>query len=75
MNNPYDFKDVYVELHGQKRLYIENYKKLLKYTQTEIIIQTSRGKLILKGSHLYIRKYCYDEIQIDGIAEQISFHS
>lgn len=73
MKNPYGFNEIFLELHGQKSLYIENFKRMLKYTQTEIIVQTSRGKLILSGRQLYIKKYSCEEIQIDGIIENISF--
>lgn len=75
MKNPYGFNEIFLELHGQKSLYIENFKRMLKYTQTEIIVQTSRGKLILNGKQLYIKKYSYEEIQIDGIIENISLLS
>ncbi len=73
MNSPYGFSELFLELHGQKSLYIENFKRILKYTPNEIIVQSSRGKLLLAGKKLYIKKYSYEEIQIDGVIETISF--
>ena len=75
MNNPYGFNELFLELHGQKSLYIENFKRILKYTPNEIIVQSSRGKLLLSGEQLYIKKYSYEEIRIDGIIDTISFLS
>lgn len=75
MKNPYGFNDVFLELHGQKSLYVENFKRLLKYTKTEIIIQTGRGKLLISGRQLYIKKYSYEEIEMEGTFDQISFIS
>lgn len=75
MENPYDFKDVYMELHGQKRLYIENYKRLLKYTDQEIVLQTHRGTLLLKGKRLFIREYTKEEIRVDGFVDKILFQN
>lgn len=75
MENPYDFKDVYMELHGQKRLYIENYKRLLKYTDQEIVLQTHRGTLFLKGKRLFIREYTKEEIRVDGFVDKILFQN
>lgn len=63
-----------MELHGQKRLYIENYKRLLKYTDQEILLQTNHGTLLVKGNRLCVQEYTKEELRIDGFVDQILFH-
>lgn len=71
MHNPSDFHDIYLELHGEHSLYIENFRKLAKYTKEEITVLTAKGSLLITGSSLYIKKYTKEEIFIEGLITNI----
>lgn len=71
LKDPYGFNEIYLELHGQNRLYIENFKKLLKYTPIEIYIQSNQGSLLISGRNLYIKRYTSEELVIEGIIQNI----
>ena len=45
---------------------IENYKGILQYTDSEILIQSLRGKVLLRGRNLEIVWYTSLEMKITG---------
>ncbi|MGI8254742.1 YabP/YqfC family sporulation protein [Blautia difficilis] len=45
---------------------IENYKGILQYTDSEILLQSLRGKVLLRGRNLEIVWYTSLEMKITG---------
>lgn len=58
---------------GQGGVKIENYRKILFYSDTCIRIQTFRRVLSVTGSRLVIRYYDRDEMWITGRVEVVRF--
>lgn len=53
-------------LTGSGEAVIENYKGILQYTDSEILIQSLRGKVLLRGRNLEIVWYTSLEMKITG---------
>lgn len=68
-----EFREPVLQLKGQHCLYIENYRKLLCYTDTQIRIQTKTGILEIEGVHLMIPFYSKEDLEISGRIKKISF--
>lgn len=68
-----DFKEPIIQLKGQRSLYIENYRKLLVYTEKKISILTKSGIIEIHGTNLLIRYYSKEELEIQGCIDVISF--
>ena len=58
---------------GQGGVKIENYRKILFYSDTCIRIQTFRRVLAVTGTRLMIRYYDRDEMWITGRVEVVRF--
>lgn len=50
---------------------VENYKGILQYTDSEILIQSLRGKVLLCGRNLEIVWYTSLEMKITGVISSI----
>ena len=55
-----------ISLTGSGEVVIENYKGILQYTDSEILIQSLRGKVLLRGRNLEIVWYTSLEMKITG---------
>ena len=55
-----------ISLTGSGEAVIENYKGILQYTDSEILIQSLRGKVLLRGKNLEIVWYTSLEMKITG---------
>ena len=55
-----------ISLTGSGEALIENYKGILQYTDSEILIQSLRGKVLLRGRNLEIVWYTSLEMKITG---------
>ena len=55
-----------ISLTGSGEAVIENYKGILQYTDSEILIQSLRGKVLLRGRNLEIVWYTSLEMKITG---------
>lgn len=55
-----------ISLTGSREAVIENYKGILQYTDSEILIQSLRGKVLLRGRNLEIVWYTSLEMKITG---------
>ena len=51
---------------GQEEIYIENYKKLVEFTETKIRIHTSIGMLTIEGQRLRLGQITTEHILIIG---------
>ena len=52
---------------------IDNYKKVLEYTDTRIRIQTKLYYVNISGNDLKIQYYTKDEMRVDGVFKCIEF--
>lgn len=55
-----------ISITGSGEAVIENYKGILQYTDSEILIQSLRGKVLLRGRNLEIVWYTSLEMKITG---------
>ena len=55
-----------ISLTGSGEAGIENYKGILQYTDSEILIQSLRGKVLLRGKNMEIVWYTSLEMKITG---------
>ena len=53
-----------ISLTGSGEAVIENYKGILQYTDSEILLQSLRGKVLLRGRNLEIVWYTSLEMKI-----------
>lgn len=60
-----------ISLTGSGEAVIENYKGILQYTDSEILIQSLRGKVLLCGRNLEIVWYTSLEMKITGSISSI----
>ncbi len=73
MNLP---KDVYlgellVSLVGRRAVYVENYRSILLYTDTQLKLQGKNCKLKICGKNLMIEYYTSDEMKVTGKIEEL----
>ena len=73
MNLP---KDVYlgellVSLVGRRAEYVENYRSILLYTDTQLKLQGKNCKLKICGKNLMIEYYTGDEMKVTGKIEEL----
>lgn len=64
---------VLLQVTGKKEAYIENYKSILEYTDTRIMLLGKQGKLEIAGKHLKIPFYTAEEMRITGCIEHINY--
>ena len=55
-----------ISITGSGEAVIENYKGILQYTDSEILLQSLRGKVLLRGRNLEIVWYTSLEMKITG---------
>lgn len=60
------YSDAIVTITGPGSVLVENYRCLLKYTPSEIVILTPRGKVTICGKCLEIPWFTPEEMQIKG---------
>ena len=60
-----------ISLTGSGEAVIENYKGILQYTDSEILLQSLRGKVLLRGRNLEIVWYTSLEMKITGVISSI----
>ena len=61
-----DGRETKISLTGNGEAVIENYKGILQYTDSEILLQSLRGKVLLRGRNLEIVWYTSLEMKITG---------
>lgn len=65
------YSDAIVTMTGPGEVLVENYKCILKYTPSEIVILTLRGKVTICGECLEIPRYTPEEMQVKGFISGI----
>lgn len=67
------YKEAVLTLTGSRELYIENYKCILQYQDTCIILLSKRNKIQIEGKNLLILYYTDVEMKISGTINKILF--
>lgn len=62
-----------LNIQGRNSLLLENYKKVLEYSDTVIRIQTKLYYVNILGNDLRIQYYTKDEMRVDGVFRSIEF--
>lgn len=60
------YKDTVITLTGDTEVTVENYKSICRYTPSEIVVLSLRGKVTICGKNLEILWYHSYEMKIKG---------
>ena len=64
---------LFFQVTGRQEAYIENYKGILEYTDSRILLLGKHCRLSIEGKHLMIPFYTAEEMKITGQIEHISY--
>lgn len=62
-----------VTMEGDSRLFIENYKGIITYTDKCIMIQGRKNKIMVEGKNLQIEYYTNLDMKINGTIYLVKF--
>lgn len=64
-----------ITLEGRERLVISGVEDVERFDETEIIMNTSEGELVVTGENLHIDKLSLDggELHVDGRVDALSY--
>lgn len=62
-----------LSMTGNREAFIENYRGILEYTETCILLQTKNGQVRFLGSGLVIEYYTNEDMKICGEISQVIF--
>lgn len=69
------YREAVLTFFGGRELYIENYRKILRYGSDCICILTQNGRIRIEGSCLVITYYSGEEMKIIGRIRTITFEA
>ena len=67
------FKAAIVTITGRKEVLIENYKGILNLDETAVFIQTTNGRLSVKGAGLSVEYFTNEEMKISGRIDSVQY--
>lgn len=62
-----------LSMTGNREAIIENYRGILEYTDTCILLQTKTGQVRFEGQRLVIEYYTNEDMKISGHITNVSF--
>lgn len=62
-----------LSMTGNKEAFIENYRGIIDYTDTCILIKTKTGQVIFEGTGLIIEYYTNEDMKIRGCINSVRF--
>lgn len=62
-----------VTSYGNRYVFIENYKRIILYTDENILVQGKNCRIEIKGSRLAIKYYTDNDMRIDGRIESVCY--
>ena len=65
--------DILVSLTGSEEAFVENYRGILEYTDTRILLQGKGCQVLLEGKRIQVTYYTNEEMQIQGVFDHIRF--
>ena len=66
--------EVNVRIAGKSRIFIENYRYIIEYTESVLKLQCRNTKLKICGNKLVIEYYSKEEMLVKGIISEISYY-
>jgi sporulation protein YqfC len=66
-------KAALVTVTGRRELVIANYRGILEYEDSQILIQTKNCRILISGLHLAIDYYTREEMKITGWIDTIAY--
>ncbi len=67
------FQAAIVTITGRKEVLIENYKGILNLDETAVFIQTTNGRLSVKGAGLSVEYFTNEEMKISGRIDSVQY--
>lgn len=64
-----------ITVSGDREVFIENYKRLLSYTEGKIVLSTSMGNILVEGENLHIDVIRKELILISGRFTGINYEN
>ena len=64
---------ILVHVTGRQEAYIENYRGIMEYTDTRVMLLGKHCRLVIEGKHLTIPFYTAEEMRITGYIETIRY--
>ena len=68
-------RQLIVEIAGNNRILVENYKRIVNYTPDNIRVNVHFGCIAITGKRLSISKMTEDQMFISGLIDSIQFFS
>lgn len=62
-----------VTIEGDGRLFIENYKGIITYTDTCIVVQGRKNRIQIEGKKLQIEYYTNLDMKINGVISNVKY--
>lgn len=62
-----------LSMTGNREAFIENYRGILEYTDTCILLQTKSGQVRFEGTGLIIEYYTNEDMKISGYIQSVIF--
>lgn len=63
----------YLNLCGNRELYIENHKGIMNYDTGKLIVITRQLQIAIEGRGLCVEQYTYDTLKVSGYIDSIRF--
>ncbi len=60
-----------INIVGKNQVYIENYKNIVFYDYTEIIIKSKLGNIVIEGDDLYMKEMSAEKIIVSGYVKNV----
>lgn len=65
--------DTILTMTGKDRMYLQNYRSILIYSETKLQIRAKKYKLTISGKNLCIRYFDKEEMEITGHFDSVCF--
>ncbi|MCI9147210.1 MAG: sporulation protein [Hungatella sp.] len=64
-----------ITVTGRRKVYIENYKRIISFLDDEVKLQGKTCRIIVRGKRLVIEYYTEDDILISGLIYSVATES
>lgn len=62
-----------IVINENSSIYVDGYKRIIKYEDSEIILAISKKQVVIQGMNLLIECYSKTEMLIKGVINNVSF--
>lgn len=67
------YQEPIITITGSREVFVENYKCILEYETTHLVIQLKKSRIRIEGNHLRIPYYTKEEMKITGAICRIAY--